>query len=126
MSNEQGSITPMQLLIEAQRSLATELIEQRKVNAALNESIYKLSTEIRILSSEIKKHDQLEDKVAEMSKEIQHLKNVIREDLAAGLLPIDNRVKDVEKSLWRVAGASGLLAFVIMAWNFFQPILSKA
>lgn len=115
----------MQLLIEAQRSLALELVEQRKVNAALNESIYRLSTEIRILSSEIKKHDQLEEKVAYMAKELQELKSAIKDTISHAISPLDDRVKDVEKSLWRVAGAVGVLSFIIMAWNFFQPILSN-
>lgn len=131
MADDSGAITPVSLLIEAQRQLASELVEQRRVNAALNEALYKLSAEIKLLSNQIGRHDQIEHKVMDLAKEIHSFKSSFKSDVQSVLEThtdpkigaLDNRVQIIEKHLWRGMGAIMLFVFVVGAYRTFFPIV---
>lgn len=127
--NDSTNITPIQLLIEAQRQLALELVEQRRVNSALNEALYKLSADIKLLSSQIGRHDQIENKVGELHKEVQSLQHgfksavqtVLDSQTEPRLKDIDERVKTLEKNLYRFGGAITLFVFLVGSYKTFMP-----
>lgn len=129
MADESGTITPVSLLIEAQRQLAAELVEQRRVNAALNEALYKLSAEIKLLSNQIGRHDQIENKVTELSREIHSLKSSFKSDVQSVLeshtdpkiAALDGRISVIEKHLWRAVGAIMFFVFVVGSYRTFVP-----
>jgi chromosome segregation ATPase len=130
VNDQSGNITPVSLLIEAQRQLAGELVEQRRVNGALNEALYKLSAEIKLLSNQIGRHDQIESKVAELSREIHSLRGDFKADIHSALESrtepkieaLDERVKTLEKNMYRFAGAVMLFTFLVGAYRTFFPL----
>ncbi len=129
MADDSGSITPVSLLIEAQRQLAAELVEQRRVNAALNEALYKLSAEIKLLSNQIGRHDQIETKVTELGREIHSLKSSFKSDVQSVLethtdpkiASLDSRISVIEKHLWRAIGGVMLFVFAVGSYRTFFP-----
>lgn len=129
MAEDSGTITPVSLLIEAQRQLAAELVEQRRVNAALNEALYKLSAEIKLLSNQIGRHDQIENKVGELGREFHSFKSSFKSDVQSvleahtepKLVSLDGRLSVIEKHLWRAVGGVMLFVFAVGSYRTFFP-----
>lgn len=115
--NSQDSYSPVQLLIESQKSIVAELAEQRKINMSLNEAIFKLSSEIKLLSSELRRHDQLEDTVESIAKDLGSLKQIvidtIENKISTRINPIDERIQNLERNMYKAAGIIGFVVFVV-------------
>lgn len=113
----QNALTPLQMLIEAQRNLAQELSEQRKTNMSLQESIYNLAGDIKVLNSQISKHDDLEQIVSGIASDIrglrQELKAEILDAIDAKLKTRDEKIELLQKMMFRAGGAIGIVVLLI-------------
>lgn len=111
------SYSPVDLLIESQKSIVAELAEQRKINMSLNEAICKLSSEIKLLSNELRRHDHLEDTVESIAKDLGSLKQIvidtIESKISTRINPIDERIQNLERNMYKAAGIIGFVVFIV-------------